>query len=155
MKYLVRSLKYLLYFAVIFVIITAIIYFVMPNHKGLGIDELFEPGAFPKIAILFAIISAVYPSLGFKANKLILDNDFSKYRDVIISTMTSAEYEIVSESEDEMVFRHTKLYVRASRMWEDQITFTRGESVARVDGPRKDTQRLVEAIYYNYRAGNW
>ena len=53
-----------------------------------------------------------------------------------------------------MVFRHTKPLVRFTRMWEDAVTFipqADDPALVKIDGPSRDTLRLVSGIYYNYR----
>ncbi|MBP5210782.1 MAG: hypothetical protein J6Z27_02955, partial [Bacteroidales bacterium] len=65
MKYLIRSLKYLLYFVILFFVIVLIIS--LMNHQDIrDFQSLFIDGALAKISIIFIIIAAVYPLFGFK-----------------------------------------------------------------------------------------
>ena len=54
MKYLIRALKYLVYFAIIFFLIVGIV-FLFSNQKaaGLSLVDLFKEGSLPKIALFF------------------------------------------------------------------------------------------------------
>lgn len=150
MKYFIRAVKYLVYFAVLFLIIVAILCVVM-HHPLSSFATLFKEGAMWQIAVLFAVISAVYPSLGFRKNHITLDGPFSDYHDVIMKTMEDADFVLESEDDEKMVFRQKKGYLRFTRMWEDAVTFFKGEEIVFVDGPIRDTTRLISNVYYNYR----
>ena len=153
MKYLVRAVKYLIYFTVLFLIIVAILCVVL-KHPLSSFTTLFKEGAMWQIAVLFAIISAVYPLLGFRKNHITLDGPFSDYHGIIRQTMEDADFELVSEDDEKMVFRQKKGYMRFTRMWEDAVTFYKGEDRVYVDGPIRDTTRLISNVYYNYRMRN-
>ncbi|MBR5735435.1 MAG: hypothetical protein IKX60_01375 [Bacteroidales bacterium] len=153
MKYFIRAVKYLIYFVVLFLVIVAILCLVL-NHPLSSFTTLFKEGSMWQIAVLFAVIAAAYPALGFRKNHITLDGPFSGYRDVIKQTLDDADFELVSEDDEKMVFRQKKGYMRFTRMWEDAVTFFKGEDRIYVDGPIKDTTRLISNIYYNYRMRN-
>ena len=54
----------------------------------------------------------------------------------------------------QIVYRQKKALLRFTRMWEDAITFFKGEDRIFVDGPVKDTTRVISSVYYNYRMRN-
>ncbi|MBO4765455.1 MAG: hypothetical protein J5508_07105, partial [Bacteroidales bacterium] len=83
-----------------------------------------------------------------------LDGPFSDYHDIIKQTMEDADFSLESEDDEKMVFRQNKGYMRFSRMWEDAITFYKGEERVYVDGPIRDTTRIISNVYYNYRQRN-
>lgn len=153
MKYFVRAVKYFIYFTILFLIIVAILCVVL-NHPLSSFTTLFKEGAMWQIAVLFAIISAVYPLLGFRRNHITLDGPFSDYEGIIKQTMDDAGFTLESEDGQTMVFRQKRGYMRFTRMWEDAVTFFKGEDRVYVDGPIKDTTRLISNIYYNYRMKN-
>ena len=153
MKYLIRSLKYLLYFVIIFCICLAIV--VLFSHQSFSdIPSLFKEGSFLPICLIFLGFSLLYPAVGYRKAKLNLDGDWKDYRNAVMKTMESAGYELKSEDDKKMVFRHSRPLVRFTRMWEDAVTFELQENdpyLVKVDGPSRDTLRLVGSIYYNYR----
>ncbi|MBQ7221895.1 MAG: hypothetical protein IJS02_00310 [Bacteroidales bacterium] len=152
MKYLIRSAKYLLYFVILFFVIVLVISFM--NHQDItDFQSLFIDGALAKISIIFVVIAAVYPLFGFKKNRLNIDDDFENYYETIVETMENYGYELSIKDETKLVFRASKPSIRFARMWEDAITFciTEDPKVIDVDGPYKDTVRVVRAISYNYR----
>ena len=153
MKYCIRAVKYFVYFVGLFFIIVAIICVAL-KHPLSQFVELFREGSMWQIAVLFALISAAYPALGFRKNHITLDGPFSDYHDIITETMENAEFELESEDDEKMVFRQKRGYMRFSRMWEDAVTFYKGEGRVYVDGPIRDTTRLISNVYYNYRTRN-
>ena len=153
MKYLVRSLKYLAYFVLIFFVCVLIV--VLISHpQGSSFASLFKEGSLLPICLIFLFFAAIYPLLGYKKARLVMDGEWKDYRDTIVETMQSAGYELKSEDERELKFRSKSATMRIRRMWEDGITFTRQEndpSLVLVDGPSRDTLRIVGSVYYNYR----
>ena len=65
MKYIVRAVKYFIYFSLMCSVIVTIL--VLIGAVEGDIDSIFEEGyrSVGKIAIFFALVAAVYPKLGF------------------------------------------------------------------------------------------
>ena len=86
MKYLVRSVKYFFYFAIITsLIVTAL---GMIGAVEGDIDSIFRGGysALWKIAIFFAIVAAVYPKVGFITREIPVDKDCSLGAGLVLTT---------------------------------------------------------------------
>ena len=152
MRYLIRALKYLLYFAIIFFLIVGIVYlFSSQKAAGLSFVDLFKEGSLPKIAIFFVIVSAIYPKLSFYKKELYLNGDFTKYAEMVDSVMKTLDY--VPETKEAGVVTYIKksAYARLTRMYEDRVTFEIGENPVRVEGYRKDLLRILSAINYHVR----
>ncbi len=152
MRYLVRSLKYLAYFMIFFIFIVGVIWiFSSQKQAGLSFAELFEEGSLPKLAIFFIAVAAVYPALGFQKRKLYLNGDFSKYAGAVREAMESLGYELESEEGGTVTYRVVSGYGRATRMWEDRITFTTSDNPVIVEGIRKDLVRIASAVNFKIR----
>ena len=65
MRYFIRAVKYFIYFTLLFIVIMAIL--VLTGAAEGDISTMFKGGysALWKIALIFAVISAIYPSVGF------------------------------------------------------------------------------------------
>ena len=153
MKYLIRSLKYLLYFVIIFFLCVALV-LLFSRQPISSFPELFKEGSLLPICLIFLFFAAIYPLVGYRKGRLVMDGEWKDYRDAIKKTMEGADYELVSEDENSLKFRSKRAAIRLTRMWEDAITFTRQESdpnLVLVDGPSRDSLRLVGNVYYNYR----
>ena len=153
MKYLVRSVKYLLYFVIIFCLCIVIV--MLFSHQPISaIPTLFQEGSLLPIVLIFLGVAAIYPAVGYRKARLMLDGEWPDHRDAIVKTMQSADYELVEEDDKKMVWRSTRQVIRFTRMWEDAITFERQENdptLILIDGPSRDTFRIASAVNYNYR----
>ena len=78
MKYLIRSLKYLLYFVIIFCLCLAIV--VLFSHQSFSdIPSLFKEGSFLPICLIFLGFALLYPAVGYRKAKLVLDGEWKDY----------------------------------------------------------------------------
>ena len=149
MKYIIRSLKYLVYFFALFVVMVAIIWLLSPEKsQGLSVTSLFKEGAMPKLALFFVIVAAIYPALAFIKRKLYLSNSFAEDRNVIFGALENMGYKLESEEPGKTTFRLASATMRFSRMWEDRITIRTEENPVIVEGYRRDLDRVIRAISY-------
>ena len=151
MRYLIRSLKYLVYFAVIFFLMVGIIY-LFSNQKAAGLSfvDLFREGSLPKIAVFFVAVAAVYPALSFQKKELRLDGDFTKYAGMVDEVMERLEYVREKQEEGCVTYVKKSAYARLTRMYEDRVTFETG-ALVQVEGYRKDLLRVISMINYRVR----
>ena len=152
MRDLIRSLKYLVYFAVIFFLIVGIVYlFSSQKAAGLSFVDLFKEGSLPKIALFFVLVSAIYPKLSFYKKELYLNGDFTKYAEMIDEVMNQLDY--VPEKKEPGCVTYIKkgTYARLTRMFEDRVTFETEGNPVKVEGYRKDLLRIFSAINYRVR----
>ena len=155
MRYLVRALKYLVYFAIIFFLIVGIVYlFSAQKMAGVSFAGLFKEGSLPKIALFFVAVSAIYPKLSFYKKELLLDGGFTKHAETVDEVMKSLDY--VRESEEPGIVTYIKKsgYARLTRMYEDRITFQSDGVTTTVEGYRKDLLRIMSLINYRVRQEN-
>ena len=153
MKYLIRSVKYLAYFVIIFFLCLVVVV-IFSRQSLTDIPSLFREGSFLPICLIFVGVSAIYPAVGYRKGRLVLDGEWRDYCDAVVKTMQSADYELVEEDEKKMVWRSKRPVIKLTRMWEDAITFEVQEndpSLVLVDGPSRDTFRIIGAVNYNYR----
>ena len=152
MKYLIRSIKYLIYFVLIFFLIVGLIYFFSTQKQsGLSFTEMFQEGSFPKLAIFFLIVAALYPALGFGKRNLYLNGEYSRYADIIDLAMRDLEYEKTSGEGGMVVYRCASHSKRLGRMYEDAITFDTSGNPVVIEGFRKDTTRVLSTVSYRIR----
>ena len=152
MRYLVRALKYLVYFAVIFFLMVGIIYlFSSQKAAGLSFFDLFKEGSLPMIALFFVAVSAVYPALSFQKKQLYLNGDFTKYAEMVEEVMKSQGYAAERREDGCVTYLKKGAYARLSRMYEDRITFTTSDNPVLVEGYRKDLLRILSMLNYRIR----
>lgn len=148
MKYLIRSIKYFFYFALLTtLIITAL---VMTGLAEGNIDDLFRGGysAIWKIAVFFVLVAAVYPKVGFICRSVPAQGSWNDIREAVISFMKERQYDLETEDGQSVTFRHRGALNKLTRMYEDRITLTLTEEGLAMEGLRKDVFRLATGLEY-------
>lgn len=150
MRYIVRSVKYFIYFTVIFILIMAVLVFTGAAEGD--ISSMFRGGysALWKIAAIFAAISAVYPSVGFMKKDAMFHGSWEECKGRIAEFMEGRGYSLESEDTGTMSFRKSGIS-RLTRMYEDRITITAKLGGAEVEGLRKDVFRIVTGLESRFR----
>lgn len=152
MRYLIRACKYLVYFAIIFFVMVAIIYmFSSQKAAGLSFVDLFREGSLPKIALFFVFVSAIYPWLSFQKKELYLNGPFTKYAEMVDEVMKSQDFVLENQDTTSVSYIKRSAYARLTRMYEDRVTFTTTDNPVIVEGYRKDLVRILSAINYKVR----
>lgn len=147
MKYFIRSCKYVVYFALLFCVMVGLIWLLSPEKtQGLPVTALFKEGSLKSILIMFACISAIYPSLSFKKRTVPFEEDRDAFRTRLIEVLDNFGMEIESEEGDTISFRMKSRPMRVSRMWEDRITVRFQEGCIVMDGYRRDVDRVVRIL---------
>lgn len=146
MKYLVRSIKYFIYFSLMCTVIVSVL--VMIGAVEGDINFIFEDGyaSIGKIAIFFALVAAVYPKVGFINRGISSDKEWSEIRNDVIEYMKERQWELESESDGAATFRVKGVAARLSKMYEDRITLTRSAEGYQMEGLRKDVMRLATGL---------
>ena len=148
MKYLIRSIKYFIYFSLM---CTAIVYaLVLIGAVEGNIESIFEEGyaSIGKIAIFFAIVAAVYPKVGFINRGISSTKEWSEARNDVIEYMKERQWDLESESESAATFRVRGVAAKLSKMYEDRITVTKSSDGYQMEGHRKDVMRLATGLEY-------
>lgn len=152
MRYLIRSLKYLVYFAIIFFVMVGIIFlFSSQKAAGLSFVDLFKEGSLPKIALFFVAISAIYPYLSFQKKELYLNGPFTNYAEMVDEVMQSLDYVPEKKEADSVSYIKRSAYARLTRMYEDCVTFHTAGNPVIVDGYRKDLLRVLSLLNHRIR----
>lgn len=152
MRYLIRSVKYFIYFCVILALMIGTL--ILIGAAEANIETLFRGGydALWKIAILFAVISTVYPKVGFIKREASVSGSWDEIKGGIRRYMEENHYEFEKEDAGSMSFRHKGFASRLSRMFEDRVVITPAFGGVTVDGPRKDAMRVATGIEYGMKA---
>ena len=146
MKYLVRSIKYFIYFSLICTLIVSAL--VLIGAVEGDINSIFEEGytSIGKIAIFFALVAAVYPKVGFIKHSISSTKEWSEIRTDVIEYMKERQWDLESEGNGVATFRVRGTATRLSKMYEDRITLTRSAEGYQMEGLRKDVMRLATGL---------
>jgi|GEM_PF-361121 len=151
-KYIIRALKYLVYFVILFAVIVVILYLIREDRSQ-TIITMFEPNAWWKIAIFFILVAAVYPVLGYSKKVIQCTGGFRKNRDEIIRTLDLMDYlpsltEKDNANPESMRFRCRNNRLRIARMGEDGVTITTrddGDSIE-IEGLRREVIAVTSIL---------
>lgn len=150
MKYLIRAIKYVFYFAFL---TTAVVLILVYTGMAEGdINSLFNGGydALWKIAAFFILVAAVYPKVGF-INRHLYINPSKDIMPQMEEIMRERRYVLESRTESRMTFRVKGAGSRLVKMYEDRITLTRTADGYHMEGLRKDVLRIASALEYRFR----
>ena len=122
MRYFIRSVKYFIYFVLIFIVMMAVLVFI--GAADGNISTMFRGGysALWKIALMFAVISAIYPSVGFIRKEVLLPGSWEEDKGTIRDFMEKRGYVLESEGTGTMSFRKTGSG-KFTRMYEDNDSY--------------------------------
>lgn len=148
MKYFIRTIKYFIYFCVILGITLGVLYLL--GFVDGSLDTIFRNGSADliKIAAIFAVISAVYPKVGFIERTCKAEDDWNIISPKIRQYFEERSYELESETDNQFTFRQRTFIGKLSRMYEDRIVVTKDQDTLTMDGPRKDVVRFSMGIDY-------
>ena len=138
MKYLIKSIKYFIYFSLMCSVIVGAL--VLIGAVEGNIDSIFSEGntSVGKIAIFFAIVAAVYPKVGFINRDIASEKDWEDMKQTAVEFMKERQYDLESETEDTVTFRFRGAIGRLSKMYEDRLTLKKTAYGYQMEGLRKD-----------------
>ena len=146
MKYLIRSVKYFFYLA----IILTLIIFILVKIKVVDSNPelIFRNGynSFWQIALMLAVFAGIYPRYGFARRQAHLPGSYAEIRPGTIEYMDLRGYKLEKEDGENLTFRLRSPMNRLTRMLEDRITMTRAFDGFEIEGPTKDVVRIVSAL---------
>ena len=150
MKYLIRSIKYFFYFALLTTLVIYILIFL--EMADSNIANNFEGGynAFWKMGLFFAAVAAVYPKLAFINRKLYIDPAVDIQAETV-RYFKDRRYVLESQTADTMTFRVSSMGTKLVKMCEDMITITRTADGYYMEGHRKDVLRLASGLEYKFQ----
>ncbi len=156
MRYIIRSIKYLLW---LIVLCSLLIIVLVLTTKNIPLSKVFDPevglfiqeGAAWKMIAFFFAIAAIYPAISFVKKEAFINGTFESNKEKIEKVLDDLGYVLVSENEESITYRIAKPFTRFMRMYEDKVTITKGDSPLIINGFRKDIYRIARGIEYATR----
>ncbi|MEN6618101.1 MAG: hypothetical protein ABFC28_01155 [Rikenellaceae bacterium] len=148
-KYLIRVVKYAIYFAIIFFLLISIMS--ITSQQEIRYENFFRPGTGGQLLIFFVVISFIYPFFGFVKKKVYLNHTFAEDKEKIKEILFNGRFVVVSEDATSITFRHSSKLIRAMRMFEDAVVLDFSDNPIVLDGQRKEVYRLARSIEYAVR----
>lgn len=145
MKYVVRSLKYLVFLCVLYVGLVWLMSFDSAT-PDVDLVELIraqlnsERGVW--LVVAFVALAAFYPRFGFMRRR-IAECDVAKDEIRIVNAMQTYGFKLVERRGEELAFRKTGFVGRLSLMFEDEIVVRRVEGGVELAGLRRSVARIA------------
>ncbi len=151
-KYLVRVLKFIVFYSVLILIMLTIVYFTSDHSVSFREFLLPESGNNLKnMIILIVAFSAVYPFIGFGKREVHMNRSFDKDKEVVTGMVTDMGYVLVSDNDNKLVFKSKRIITRIFRVFEDKIVIDYSDNPLLVTGLRRDIMRISQHIQYHFR----
>ena len=169
--YLIRSIKYLIWLALLFTLIFVLM--IRTNTARAGgeqmLHELFHTQRGWMMIGMLMVLAFLYPRFGFTSRSM--KGSVATNRDDILRIAHRGGFSLVSETPGQLVFRASSPAKKALLLWEDTITVTQQGSTrdrrhpqrGRSDGipPETGTRtgavtcRIPDALQTNRKAKNF
>lgn len=147
-KYIIRSVKYLVYFTVMCSIILVLTFHFSVKPEGLTLmDMLLVDGSIYKMLAFFVAVAAIYPALGFQ-NKPLYVSNVKEHKKQIVELFENANYVIAEETPVSITFKLRNPFLRVMRLCEDHVKIDFTENPVMIEGLRKDVLRFSRGIEY-------
>ena len=142
MKYILRSIKYFVYLAIMLAIFIAAL-LALGFIEG-PIDNIFKNGADSiwQMALIVAAFAAVYPMLGYGKRNVRIWGEPEQVWPEIVDFMNGRGYILAEGNAQNAKFRLASKLKRILRMGEDTISFTRTICGYTLEGRTKEIVRL-------------
>jgi uncharacterized membrane protein YciS (DUF1049 family) len=146
-RYFIRALKSIALFFVL-VVLVFVISFVLGNSSDnpISFKELLQGSDLYHLTILGVVFGAVYPLFGYVKRKVHLNHSFDKEKQAVISLFSDARFELLSDEENRITFRHKNPVTRFMRLYEDRIEVDYSENPVMISGLRRDVDRLAHRV---------
>lgn len=155
MRYIIRSIKYFLWFNILAGAIVVVMVLAGGTAYDGSIDSLFRDGlkSLIEIEVFFGVCSALYPLWSFINLKDCPSskNDAQENAEAVRSYMAEQHFKLVKEEEAELIYRYDSLAGRISRMGEDEVRFIIHPDRITVSGLRKDVVKIISYLEYKLR----
>ena len=142
MKYILRSIKYFVYLAIMLAIFIAAL-LALGFIEG-PIDNIFKNGADSiwQMALIVAAFAAVYPMLGYGKRNVRIWGEPEQVWPEIVDFMNGRGYILAEGNAQNAKFSLASKLKRILRMGEDTISFTRTIGGYTLEGRTKEIVRL-------------
>lgn len=146
MKYLLRSVKYFFYMALVLALLIVVL--IALKVVEADISMIFADGwnSIWKIAVMLLVFSIAYPRFGFGTRIAHLNGATDEVEPLVMKVMDNHGYVLAKKTGEDMVFRKKDGFSRALKMWEDAVTFTRSVPGYEVEGLSRDLARIVASV---------
>ena len=151
-KYFIRFIKYFIYLCILLCIMLALVFY-LSDHQGeyRYFWELIPSSNLWQMGLFLIVFAAVYPFINYVDRKVYLNGSFDSDKGILMDVFLNANYQIESDSNHQLVFRHKSAFTRFMRLYEDKITLDYSDNPIVLNGLRRDVYRFARSMEYVVR----
>ena len=147
-RYLIRFVKYLIYLSVIATLLLALVFSLSDHGELQHFWELIPASNQWPMALFLVAFAAINPFISYVDRKVYLNRSFDRDRELLIDVILKANYQIKSDNENRLIFRHNHQLTRFIRMYEDTIILDYSDNPIVLKGQRRDIDRFARSMEY-------
>lgn len=146
MKYIMRSLKYFVYLAVILTLIIVIL--VQAGFVESDLSKIFVGGydSLWQIALMMAVFAAIYPKFGFSTRTAHFYGTPQEADTALGEVMERLGYKLERQDGESACYVKRSPFSRLVKMYEDRITVRHIAAGLELEGLTKDTVRIAAGV---------
>jgi len=140
--YIRRSVKFILYLAIIFVLVLVVYPLIVGQKPTISWNDILHN---QRITVLFAFLlvySLAYPFIAFVTVKRHLNGTFAENRELFDKAFDTFQYIKTVETPDKIVYRRKSKFIRFIQWYEDSIVIIPTENPVIISGMRKAVIRI-------------
>jgi len=147
-RYLIRFVKYIIYLSLLASILLALVFYLSDHGDYRYFWELIPASNQWYMALFLLAFAAINPFISYVDRKVYLNQTFSHDREQLIDVILKANYQIKSDSQNQLVFRHKNPLTRFIRMYEDTIILDYSDNPIVLKGQRRDIDRFARSMEF-------
>jgi hypothetical protein len=146
-RYIIRAIK-----STILIFILIVMVFVLSFELGNASDnpisfkDLLLGSDLKSMAIFGVVFGMVCPLLGFVKRKVDTNHPLDEEKQEVIRLFADVRFEVSSDEDKKLVFRHRSPVARLMRLYEDRIEVDYSGNPIVLSGPRRDLDRLASRV---------
>jgi tryptophan-rich sensory protein len=146
-RYFIRVLKSILFFFG-FGFLVVVMAFVLGNssENPITFEELLQRMNLTPLIIFGVVFGAAYPLLGYVKRKVYTNHSLDEEKQEVIRLFADVHFELVSDEDKKIIFRHKNPVARFMRLYEGHIEVDYSEDTVIVSGLRRDVDRLARRM---------
>jgi uncharacterized membrane protein YciS (DUF1049 family) len=146
-RYFIRALKSTILFFILTVLVF-VISFGLGNSSGnpITFKDLLRGSDLTSLIIFGAVFGMVYPLFGYVKRKVHTNHPLDEEKQEVIRLFADARFEVSSDEDKKIVFRHRSPLARLMRLYEDGIEVDYSENPVVLSGLRRDVDRLASRV---------
>lgn len=145
--YLRRTVKFILYMAVIFFLVLVLYPLLTQGiSPSATLREMFQNQKFMLFLAFLLVYALLYPLVGFSKIKRHLNGTFADNRGIFEKAFETLNYIKTAEDPDRIVYRRKSRYARFAQWYEDSIVISPNENPVVISGMRKNVTRIDRLV---------